>query len=70
MAFFTSGRVGGVSISWLMSTSGSRLIASSLMWDGLFRTASKCSAHFSRMRDFSVMSVVPSALSKGDELAG
>ena len=70
MAFSTSGRVGGVSISWMMSTWGSRLIASSLMWDGLFRTASKCSAHLSRMRDFSVMSVVPSALSKGDELAG
>ena len=70
MAFSTSGRVGGVSISWLMSTWGCRLIAASLMWDGLFRTASNCSAHLSRMRDFSVMSVVPSALSKGDELAG
>ena len=48
-----------------MSTWVSRLIASTLMLDGLLRTASKCSAHLSRMHDFSVMSVVPPALSKG-----
>ena len=46
------------------------LIASSLMCDVLLRTASKCSAHRSRMWDFSVSNLCPSALSSGEELAG
>ena len=50
-----------------VGTCGRRSMASSLMEEGLFKTLSKCSAHLSKTLSFSVMSVVPSALSIGKE---
>ncbi len=41
-------------------------MASSLMDDGRFRTPLKCSAHLSTILFLSVMSVAPSALSRGE----
>ena len=43
-------------------------MASSLMEDGRFRTALKCSAHRSKILARSVMSVFPSALRSGEDL--
>ena len=69
MAFHTSSTVGTASSDVFTGTCGSLAMASSLMEDDLFSTPSKFSAHLCRILSFSVISLVPSALSSGKEPA-
>ena len=65
LLFSVSETLGNSSSSGLHSTSGSLLIASSLIDDGRFRTPSKCSAHLFKLAYLSVRILVPSALRSG-----
>ena len=65
IAFTVSETVGSSSSSGLHSTSGSLLIAPSLIDNGQLRTPSKCSAHLFKIASLSVRRLVPSALRSG-----
>ena len=67
LAILTSEVEGSVSRDLLITTWGSCSMALSLMDEGLLSTLSECSAHLSLISCFSVRSLDPSIVSRGEE---